>query len=266
MDNVPIDFSREAPAPVIPPCWSLEPSVMESGNPLIKRNTWASYWEALSDRQRRFREQSDEYVRKLESAVPLESRARVLDFGCGFGFVAQALVSRVGEVFLWDSSANMRRRARLNLAGRRNVRFLDLSEPKSEFSDPEFDLILVNSVVQYMSLEEFSGWLLRWRNMLAPDGRIVVSDLIPPDYPAIWDIVDQLRFGARRRVLATAIWEALSEVALYWKVRRAYPLSRIGCEELRWRATSAGLSADYLPYNLTYFTKRLTAVVRHIAV
>ena len=58
-----------------------------------------------------FREQADEYVRNLAGTGLLPSTGRVLDFGCGFGFVARGLSSRVGDLFLWDASENMRRRA-----------------------------------------------------------------------------------------------------------------------------------------------------------
>jgi hypothetical protein len=124
----------------------------------------------------------------------------------------------------------------------------------------QFELILVNSVVQYMTLEEFSAWLLRWRNMLAPDGRIVISDLIPPNYPALWDVEDLLKFSARRGFLMRAVWQALNEIWGYWAVRQARPLSRFGQGELNRQATDAELTVTYLPTNLTHFKKRLTAV------
>ena len=228
-DNVTHEFQPRE----IPQCWSVEPPV--TGNTKDDGAMWESYWEGLNDRQQLFREQSDEYIRNLDSTLGLDSRARVLDFGCGFGYVAELLAPRVGELFLWDSSANMRRRARLNVAGHQNIRFLDLSDSKPLSGELQFELILVNSVVQYMTFDEFSAWLLRWRNMLAPGGRIVVSDLIPPDYPAIWDIVDLLRLSARRGFLVRAICQALSEIWRYWGVRRARPLSRVGRQDLSQR-------------------------------
>ena len=256
MADAPHNFSHEVQPREIPQCWSLEPTVNDGDD----RGEWESYWERLNDRQQLFREQSDEYFRNLDATFGLDPRARVLDFGCGFGHVAQMLAPRVGELFLWDASANMRRRARLNVAGRQNIRFLDLSDPKSLSPDLQFELILVNSVVQYMTMEEFVIWLLRWRNMLAPGGRIVVSDLIPPDYGALWDIVDLLRLSARRGFLVRAIWQAVSEIWRYWGVRRVRPLSRLGREELSPRGKDAGLTVSYLPANLTHFKKRLTAV------
>jgi SAM-dependent methyltransferase len=261
MINISITRSLESSAPEIPQCWLLEPGVTQRAS--NEHDDWNSYWEELRENQRLFHEQSDEYFRNLCAALGLDPRMRVLDFGCGFGHVAELLAPHVGELSLWDTSANMRRRARLNLAKQHNIRFLDFSDPNASNSGLRFDLILVNSVVQYMTPEQFSTWLLRWRNMLATSGRIVVSDLIPPNYPTIRDIVDLLRFSGRRGFLVRAVWQAFSEIWRYWGVRRARPLFRVGPEDLSQRGRDAGLTVSCLPTNLTHFKKRLTAVFAH---
>jgi SAM-dependent methyltransferase len=233
----------------------VEPETREK----TESGSWRAYWEELSDDQQIFKEQSDEYARNVLASVISGRVARVLDFGCGFGHVAKMLAPHVGELHLWDASANMRRRARLNVAGCQNIRFLDLSNPESDDSQLQFELILVNSVVQYMTSDEFSAWLLRWRKMLGTGGRIVVSDLIPPSYPALRDILDLLRFSARRGFLVRAVWQAFSEIWSYWGVRRTRPLSRTGREELTRVGEDSGLAVSFLPVNLTHFKKRLTA-------
>jgi SAM-dependent methyltransferase len=244
--------------PEIPPCWLPGTEITVDG--ADNDRDWQVYWERLSDTQRLFREQSEEYVRNLDIMLRIDPRARVLDFGCGFGHVAEMLSSKVGELFLWDASANMRRHARLRLASRRNITFLDLSDPKALPYHLRFDLILVNSVVQYITFEQFSAWLVRWRKMLAPGGSIVISDLIPLDYVAICDIVDLLRLSKRRGFLLRAISQAAGEIWRYWSVRRSRPLYRIGREELCERAKATGLAISFLSTNLTHFTKRFTAV------
>jgi len=205
--------------------------------------------------------EAEEYVSRLESALLLDPRARVLDFGCGFGFVAEALASKVRELFLWDSSVNMLNRARLNVAGHGNVYFLDLSDPEKCPRDIRFDIILVNSVIQYMDVENLSLWLGRWREMLVPRGRIVISDLIPPDYPAVSDFTAVLVFSAQRRFLLRAIWEGFAELIRYWKVRHAYPLLRVTRDDLQRWATAVGLVVQFLPHNLTCSPRRTAAIL-----
>ena len=226
-----------------------------------EESPWQAYWEGLSERRRRlFCEQASEYVRRLESALSLRSTRCVLDFGCGFGFVAAILARRVGQVYLWDASENMRRYALVNVAGHQNIQFVDLSDPKAVPRDLRFDLILVNSVVQYMSRDEFAVRLFQWRSMLARRGWIVVSDLIPPNYRSAWDIVDLLNFSAAHGLLLRSIWQAMGDIKRHWRMSRAYPLRRIGREELDRSGKAAGLAVSYLPSNLTHLTRRVTAV------
>lgn len=113
---------------------------------------------------------------------------------------------------------------------------------------------------EYVPNDDFSAWLARWRSMLAPGGRIVVSDLIPPDYRPVSDIAHLLKFSARRGFFLRAIWQGLREVMPYWRRRRARPLSRIGRAELWQRGATAGLAVHFLPNNLTHLTRRITAI------
>jgi len=242
----------------IPMCWSLDRVVRASAS--YSGDGWGAYWEGLGGTESFFREQAKEYVANLECAVELNRNARVLDFGCGFGFVAEILTTKVGKVFLWDASANMRHRARRNLAHHQNIRFLDLSEPQAIARELQFDLIVVNSVVQYMSLEQFAAWLVMWRTMLATSGRIVVSDLIPPDYQSVSDLADLLKFSIQRDVLGSALLQAMRDFGRYWMMRRSCPLARIGVAELSEISKPADLSLSCLPRNLTHFRRRLTAV------
>jgi hypothetical protein len=147
-----------------------------------------------------------------------------------------------------------------------NARFCDLSTPRTgwqgtTWSGSPFDLILVNSVAQYMGPEELWAWLARWRGMLAPDGRLVLSDLIPPSHHGFSDVADLLRLGARRGFPLRAAGEALGGLRHYWRTSRAIPLVRVGLEDLERAAGGAGLETKVLPHNLTHFSKRWTAVL-----
>lgn len=251
--------SRGPAAPEVPACWCLEPPGTERAYAAAR--DWESFWAGMEDDQRIFRAEAEDYLGKLEAAVPLSPGARVLDFGCGFGFVADQLAPKVGEVFLWDTSANMRQRARVNVASRENIRFLDLSHPSSLPHAQRFDVILVNSVVQYMSLDEFTAWLGRWREMLAPGGRLVISDLIPPDHHALVDLAAVLGFTARRGLALRAGWHRFGELRRYWKTRAASPLLRVARAALQRQARSMGFEVEFLPGNLTCRAGRMTVLL-----
>ena len=123
------------------------------------------------------------------------------------------------------------------------------------------DLILVNSVAQYMTSAELSQWLVRWRELLTPGGKLVLSDLMAPEHHGFADIADLLRLGIRHGSPLSATSKALGGVLQYWRMRQAVPLTRIGHEDLGRRATQAGLNLVVLPRNLTHFSRRWTAVL-----
>jgi SAM-dependent methyltransferase len=237
------------------------------GKKIRSMTNWAAYFDGLRQDSPLYREQSALYVRLLAATVELHRRQRVLDFGCGFGFVAALIAPLVGELWLWDPSPNMRSVAKRNTAAFPNVRFCNLAAIPSVNREGtplqvhRMDLILVNSVAQYMPSEDLSAWLVQWRQMLAPDGKLVLSDLIAPGHSGISDIVDLLRLGARHGSALRATREALGGLVHYWRTSRAVPLTRIGLEDLGPRAADAGLDIMALSSNLTHFSRRWAAVL-----
>jgi cyclopropane fatty-acyl-phospholipid synthase-like methyltransferase len=225
------------------------------------KDAWDTFWAEVVDDQRMLREDADEYVRRLRSAIGFGPETRVLDFGCGFGNVARLLAPAVRHLSLWDDAPRMRRSAMAAVAGAPNVELVDLPTSSHQHFSSRFDLILANSVAQFMTATELQTWLHRWRGMLAPGGQIVISDLVPPGYPAARDLWIMLRFSARRGFIVRALYDAARVMPLYWRTRSARPLLRTSETELRQWAASASLTIRLLPENLTYFRDRITAVL-----
>ena len=234
------------------------------GTKKSNQNSWTRYWEEpdICQQMHLHRVQAADYVTNLETSMSLNAEARVLDFGCGFGFVADKLSEKVEKVFIWDASDNMRSMARKLLARRRNIKSLNLSDGKVIPRKVSFDLIIVNSVVQYMNIDEFSSWLVRWRTMLAPNGRIILSDVIRPDTRSmLQEICELLAFCARRGVLMHTLWLKLKHLRQYRKISKARSLMRVGEHTLRRLASVAGMSVEVLPANLTHLSGRYTVVL-----
>jgi SAM-dependent methyltransferase len=227
---------------------------------------WPSYWQQLPEGQLLFRPESAEYVRNLTAAVPLTADMKVLDFGCGYGFIAEELAPRVADYYLWDVAASMREHALARLARLGNVHLLDLSNPEAVPDGLRLDLVLVNSVVQYLQPAELASWLVCWRKLLAEDGQVVLSDLIPPAHGFLADLLSLLWFSVRRGYLFRALWNVAGEHRRYLATRETCPLYRVGRDELQRHARAAGLSVRFLPRNLTHFTGRLTAILTQPAV
>jgi hypothetical protein len=134
---------------------------------------------------------------------------------------------------------------------------VDLSAPADPCPPLRFDLILVNSVIQYMTADELLYWLPRWAGLLEEHGRLVLSDLIPPAYGIASDLLALVTFHpiANLRRLG-------KDVVLYVRSRSSAPLLRVDQKQLQAQAASAGLDAHFLPRNLTHFARRYTAVLK----
>jgi SAM-dependent methyltransferase len=218
---------------------------------------WVAYWDGLAEGHLLFREEADTYVARLAEAIPLDGM-RVLDFGCGYGFVAEGLAPRVGSLWLWDAAPSMREHARRRLSGASHVHVID---EVAEAPDGGFDLILVNSVIQYMTEAEFLDRLRDWRGRLAPGGRVVVSDLIPPRHSTLADLFALAAFSVRRGYAIRAARCILAERRRYAAMTRARPLYCVGEADLRRLAAMARLDVEVLPRNLSHFPRRLAAVL-----
>ncbi len=229
---------------------------------------WREYFDGLKDQSPLYRAQAAVYVNSLRAAVGVQRYHRVLDFGCGFGFVTAFLAPLVTEIGWWDPSENMRSVARRNAAPFANAKFCDLAAlpttnlQAERWQGPPFDLILINSVVQYMPAEELWTWLPQWRAMLAPGGQVVLSDLISPGHSSFSDLVCLMRFGHGSGSTVLATTEAFGGLTHYWRTRHALPLTPTSRTDLARQAAASAFDVTFLPVNLTHFRDRWTAVLR----
>lgn len=253
-------FSLDAMAPAaaeMPACWSQRPSGPTSGS---ARKGWRAYWEELKD-FKTFRIEAADYVERLQQMVELDRRWRVLDFGCGFGYVADLLAGKVARMAIWDASVTMRHRARLNLASHSNIEFVDLSDCARFAELGTFDLILTHSVIQYMDRQELMQWLVHWGAALSvPHGRLVVSDIVVPGNDLLRDIAALVRFSARRGFFREMLLDGARGMWRYMWTRQNYPLLVLSQAEIEGLARASGLSVAFQAGNLSFRPGRLTAV------
>lgn len=213
-------------------------------------------FEALDPAASLYPAEARDFVRRLRAEVDLRRDARVLDFGCGLGFVAAELAPHVGEVCLWDPHPRMRERAAATVAALPNARPLD--HPAAGGATARFDAIVANSVFQYLSDAEVAAALRRFHGWLTPAGRAIVADVATPGRNLVFEAVEVAVFAARSRVLVAALREQYRLAAWLPLVRRATHLR--GADDLRRLGADAGLAVRILPRSLTFRRRRLAAV------
>jgi SAM-dependent methyltransferase len=145
--------------------------------------------------------------------------AQVLDFGCGEALYAEDVARFCGTLYLSDAAPAVRAKVAERVKDRATI-VVQSAEDTEAMPDASFDLIVVNSVAQYLTVEQLAGFLPGWRRMLKPDGRLVLADIIPPGVSPLTDAAALLSFawkgGFTAAALAGLVRTALSD---YRKIR-----------------------------------------------
>ena len=158
---------------------------------------WIEYWSqpGFDDE---FRSKSLElYTGKIVELVSLKGDENVLDYGAGPGFLAQYLAPRVRHLVLMEPAEVLREKSMRDTASLRNVSHVD---PRNEesltgcFAHHSFDLVLINSVIQYLSPGKTQRILLALHQSLKPGGTIVISDIVADDSSLLADLLSVMHF------------------------------------------------------------------------
>jgi SAM-dependent methyltransferase len=126
-------------------------------------------------------------------------------------------------------------------------------------TDKSLDLIVANSVAQYLTRDELERLLALWKRLLAPGGVLIVADIIPPDVGAISDVAALLRLAARNGFLLAALAGlARTAVSPYRKLRSQLGIAQYSEAEFMTILTAAGYKAERLARNMEHNPARMT--------
>ena len=212
---------------------------------------WIDYWQTLPKGRLFFSPEAEEVARNLRPI--LSPSMRVLDYGCGYGGVTRLIAPYIKQISFWDAAASMRDAAAQALA--------DVPNAVPWDNHGGFDLILVNSVVQYMSEQELSEHLREWFYLLNPHGSLLLADLLLTNHRVISDILSLLSFSIRRGYFFSALRNTLAERRRYDRTAAATPLFHVEPSWLEVTARRCGYSLQWQPRNLTHFRGRRTAML-----
>ena len=126
------------------------------------------------------------------------------------------------------------------------------------------DLVVMNSVAQYMTPQELDSAFAVIRRMLKPTGRLVVGDILRPEVGMPKDVLALLKFAGRHGFLKDALY-GLASTALsdYRQLRSRVGLQRYGEGDMIAKLAASGFSASRAHVNIGHNPWRMTFVARH---
>jgi len=184
--------------------------------------------------------------------------ARVLDYGCGEATHADLVAASAAELVLCESAPSVRAKLAQRFANVGNIRVLAPDEV-GRMPEASSDLMVANSLVQYLTPAELDRLLAVWRRLLAPGGALIVADVIRPEVGVVTDTFALLRYAARNGfLLAAIIGIARTVFSGYRRLRTELGISCYGEAEFLAKLAAAGFTAERLPFNLEHNPARMT--------
>jgi SAM-dependent methyltransferase len=213
---------------------------------------WLAFWDSPHSIYVNARHKDVHYRLIAKDIAPLVPgpQARVLDYGCGEALHADLVAAAAGELFLCEAAPGVREGLVDRFAGQRNIHVLAPHEA-ARLAEHSLDLIVLHSVVQYLTVGGASGLFALFHRLLKPGGMLVVSDVIPPNVPAVTDAFALLRFGAGNGFFFAAAWGLLRTLlSNYWKLRSKLGLTRYANAAMIEKLDAAGFNAALAPANI----------------
>src|SRR5688500_10974084 len=223
---------------------------------------WREYWNQdtpiyVSDRHKTLHYQR--IAADIAALVP-SPQAHVLDHGCGEALSADRVAARCGRLHLCDAAPLVRERLQARFRDHPKIEVL-APEAVEQLPDASLDLVVANSLLQYLSQDELRDLLRLWRRKLKPDGRLVLADVVPPDLGPAADAKALLAFGWKGGFAFRAIL-GLARTALsdYRKLRNELGLTTFAEPQMIELLRGEGFSAERRGKNIGHNQARMTFV------
>jgi ubiquinone/menaquinone biosynthesis C-methylase UbiE len=189
--------------------------------------------------------------------------AVVLDYACGEALFAARVAEACGKLYLAEPAPGVRGRLIARFAPNTKIRVRSLEDLR-QMAEKSVDLVVMNSVAQYMTPRELDSALAVIRRLLKPSGRLVLGDILRPEVGMIRDVLALLRFARAQGFLKDALIGLMSTaLSDYRQLRSRVGLQRYSETEMVAKLADAGFSASRAHFNIGHNPWRMTFVARH---
>jgi SAM-dependent methyltransferase len=225
---------------------------------------WPAFWDSSHFIYVNARHKDVHYRLIAQQVAALISRpdARVLDYGSGEARHADLIAALAGEVLLCEEAPGVRETLQKRFAGNGKIRVVAPHEI-ARLPERSLDLIVLHSVVQYLTPIGAGALFALFRRLLKSDGLLVIGDVLQPKVGAAADAIALLRFATAHGFLFAAMWGLFrSRFSDYWRLRSRLGLTRYAEEEMIEKLNAAGFIAERPPTMIGHNQARLTFYAR----
>jgi len=184
----------------------------------------------------------------------------LLDYGCGEASAADVVASKCGRLYLYDSATSVQQKLRQQFE--KNPRIIVLSKQDLDaLAEGLLDMVVVNSLLQYLTAAELERLLPLWRGKLKPNGQLILADVIPPEAGALKDVLALMRFSVEGGFIAAAIVGLMRTFfSPYRRLREQLGLARYRQDELIILLKKHGYDGHRAARNLGHDQTRMTII------
>ncbi len=190
--------------------------------------------------------------------------AVLLDYGCGEALAADFLAEKCGKLYLYDPIAKIETLLRARYKANPKIAVLDRAGLEA-LPDSSLDLMMCNSVLQYLSREECGALVAYAAAKLKLGGRLVVADIIPPHADALTDSWALVEFAYRGGFLLAALRGLFAAFFSRYRRRRGRTgLTTFAIPDMQRLLATRGFEARRLDHNIGHNQARMTFLAKRV--
>ena len=223
---------------------------------------WREFWDRphriyVNDRHRQVH--YERVAADIIEEIP-HAQAAVLDYGCGEALQAAEIAARCKRLLLCEAAVNLRGTLKARYAGNSAISII-APEDIDGLQNGSLDLVVANSVLQYLTREESADLATRLRPKLSGHGRLIPADIVPPGGGVVADVSSLLTTAARHGFFFAALGGlAATLVSDYRRLRQQIGLTMYEESEILALLERAGYRARRRPKNFGFNQARVTVI------
>jgi SAM-dependent methyltransferase len=190
--------------------------------------------------------------------------AHVLDYGCGEALASVLVAQKCARLALFDPAPRVQDKLRGRFAGCARIAVLD-ETAVAKMPSGAFDLIICNSVLQYLTKVDCEHLVVFLHEKLKSGGCLVIGDVISPDTHIGKDILALLAFAWEGKFLLDALRDLVATYfSNYRKLRKEIGLTTFTEPDLIRLLSTHGFEPRRLMRNIGYNQARMTFIATRL--